>query len=229
MPQTQAKTSSSIRQLTPAPRAGKYRSDGNLSLFDERPIQLPGFCLRARKAEPIGRPTKEQWQVAFELAEAAEESSPYWVGDLALYADTRADWAEQLSQIVAPQKMARHTIENLKSISKRVGPRARALAPSRSHASEVAAMPAPDQERWLQRATDENWTQRELARAIKASQRETVLDGRARSMFTVDVTVQVEIEAGNKTMAEDLAWEDVKHSLRDEKHAKVVAARAQPR
>jgi hypothetical protein len=201
----------------------------NLELFDRRPMEMPGFRFRARCAEPVGRPTLEQWTTAIELAEALERSAPDWVGDLLLYADTRPDWAERASQALAQTRLAKGTLDNLKSISRRVGAAARALAPSKSHAAEVAALPAPDQEWWLRRATEENWTERELRRALRDAQRSTVLDGMAATMFEVEVTVMVNVEAANPTRAQDRAWDAVKHALEGERQMKVIEARARPR
>src|SRR3990167_1571321 len=48
----------------------------------------------------------------------------------------------------------------------------------------------------------------------------------AATMHTVDVTVQVTVEAPNETRAQDVAWDLVKHALTGERTAKVIAARA---
>lgn len=201
------------------------------ALLDQRPIVLPGFTLRALSAEPTGTPTLAEWTHVMSFAEATEEASPYWIGDLELYADTRPDWAERLSQATAHLRLAKHTRENLKSVSRRVGLTARRLAQSKSHSAEVAALEPADQEQWLERSRSEGWTERELREALRAAGRGRVLDGRAEVMHTVDVTVQCEVEAHTAFAAEAAAWSRVKDALHAQHvtAVKVIAAHTRPR
>ena len=214
------------RALATTPTAGGRSSA--LSLFDQRPIELPGYRLRAFKAEPIGKPTLDQCINALTFAEAAEESSPYWVGDILLQIDSRPDFKEMRSQAIGQLRMPRQTQYNLKSISKRLTPAARAVAPSRKHAESVLTLPEPEQVEWLQAARDGEWTERELKHAIKQKARSQDITGRAETMHTIDVTVQVEMEAAAPFQAEDAAWGAVKAKLGGERHMKVIAAHARP-
>ena len=72
-----------------------------------------------------------------------------------------------------------HTIENRVWIGSRVQGRARELAPSISHAAEVATLEPVEQERWLERAQTEGWSQRDLRMELRAARRRLVLEGQA--------------------------------------------------
>jgi N6-adenosine-specific RNA methylase IME4 len=150
-----------------------------LALFDERPITLEGYTLRARGVQVTGRPSIKHWQAALAFACAAHESSPYWVGDLIAHAESRQEWNEKLDQAISITRLARGTLLNLGYISRRVDEEARELSPSIEHSKEVAPMPPARQRRWLEKAKTEGWTVRELRVNIRASQRAAIIEGQA--------------------------------------------------
>jgi N6-adenosine-specific RNA methylase IME4 len=163
-----------VKYLTPA---GGDPAGG--MLFDISPIKIAGFTLRARGIQPVGRPTLEQWTAALQFANAAQESSPYWVGDLLNYADTRADWKEAIDQAMSIAGIARHTAINLAYVARHVEEPEREIAPTLSHAAEVAPLPKDQQRKYLKTAQREGWTRRELRLQIKAEKRPLVLEGQA--------------------------------------------------
>lgn len=152
---------------------------GNSPIFEEHPITLGGWRLRHNGADPIGKPTYEQTRNALEFAMHASEVSPYWVGDIAAYAENRSDWHDRVSQLIAITGYQEQTIAHLATMARRVGARARAVSPSVSHAREVQALPEDRQVDWLTRARDEKWTRRELMLQVKASQKRGVVTGTA--------------------------------------------------
>lgn len=154
---------------------------GNDTVFDERPIEVGGFSLRSREAVPLspGKPNLEGWAGALHYASASHEASPYWVGDLLAYAETREDWKEKLEQAKTVTKLARHTLDNLTTVSRKVKGRARALSPSISHSAVVTKLEPDEQEEWLEKARDEGWTVSELNKEIRASARTKVIEGQA--------------------------------------------------
>jgi len=200
----------------------------NGRFFDERPLKIGGFELRARAAvpRPGQRPDASGWQVAFQYATASEEGSPYWVGDLIEYLDSREDWRSQRDQLLSLTGLAYHTLENRATVSRKVKGRARDLSPSITHAAAVTKLEAPDQERWLDQARTEGWTVREFARELKAVEQRKVTDGQAPTLHTVDVTVRVVEEAAGGSAAERQAWARVKAAVATLAHAHVIAARA---
>jgi N6-adenosine-specific RNA methylase IME4 len=160
-----------------------------IDLFDERPIKLEGFTLRARRAEAVGKPTIAQWTAAFQFATAAEESSPFWVGDLWVYAEERPDWREELSQALADvgRPLSDKTLSNLGYVSRHVSDDARALAPTISHAGEVASLEPEEQVTFLDKAKTEGWTSRDLRLHVRQAKRPAIISGQAalEGMFRI--------------------------------------------
>lgn len=152
-----------------------------VSLFAAHPLRIEGFLLKARRVEPVGRPTLPQWAAAMQLAYAAEESSGFWIGDLWNYAEDRAEWRETLPQALADigLDVAQQTLYNYGSIARRVKAQARAVAPSHSHAREVAALDDDEQVDLLEEASEKGWTRRDLHLNIRARKRPTILTGQA--------------------------------------------------
>jgi N6-adenosine-specific RNA methylase IME4 len=152
--------------------------DGN-DLFDRTPLQVGGFRLRSKTASPIGRPSITQWSAALEFACASHDGSPYWIGDLVSYADTRAEWKERLSQAQAVTGLAEQTLHNLGYISRRLTEEARHLAPSIAHAGEVVALEPAERAAWLDKARTEGWSVRDLRLEIQSSRRRRIIEGQA--------------------------------------------------
>lgn len=200
-----------------------------MALFDKQPILLGGFELRSTGAVPVeDRPTIAGWQAALEFASAAELSSPYWVGDLLIYADSRSDWRAKMDQAKAVTGLAFGTLENRATISRKVKGRARELAPSITHAAIVKSLPAEEQEELLEQAKAEEWTVSELAKAKKDRDRRPVLEGQAAEMHTIEVTVRMTREAQSPYLAEQAAWQAVRSAIAGIAHAHVIAAHARP-
>jgi len=151
----------------------------NLNLFERQPIEIGGFKLRARSAEPIGRPGIRDYQVALEFAASAHDGSPFWVGDICAYGEGRQDWHEKLSQAMSVTGLSLQTLYNLGYISRHVTGVARDLAPTISHAAAVAALPADEQVDILTQAKDGGWSASETKRVVRAKSRRKVIEGRA--------------------------------------------------
>lgn len=148
-------------------------------LFDVTPITLQGFKLRARSVVAVGSPTPSQWQAAMSFANASEESATYWVGDLLAYAESREDWKDKLDQITDVTGYAHQTILNMTYVARHVDEAERIIAPSFSHAKEVAALPKPEQRKWLKKARERKWTRREMRQEMRISNRSKIIEGQA--------------------------------------------------
>jgi N6-adenosine-specific RNA methylase IME4 len=160
-----------------------------LPLFDNTPINLDGFTLTARGVQVDGKPKPVQWVAAMNFAMAAEECSPFWVGELWNYANGRADWRGQLEQILGSigRPLQFKTLQNHGAIAKSVSPEAKELAPSIAHADAVASLEPDEQVRWLDKAKTEEMGVRELRVEIRASKRRRVIEGQAtlKGMYRV--------------------------------------------
>ena len=158
-----------------------------LELFDQKPLKINGFTLRGRKAIPEGKPSITQWSAALRFAGASYESSPYWIGHLMAYAETRAEWAEKLDQAMSVTGLSRKTLLNLASTVRNLDENALEIAPSLSHAAEVMSLEGPEQVEFMDKARTEGWTIPELRAEIRASKRRRVLAGQAKleGMFRI--------------------------------------------
>ena len=153
---------------------------GSLSLFDERPFEIDGFRFQAKSVEAIGRPSIDQWQGAYQFAEACGRAAEYWIGDLLAYVESRSDWKERIDQIKTVTGLAHQTLLNATYVSTHVAIEERRIAPSVSHAAAVAPL-APELQRvWLETAQREGYTVRELRDEIRASSRRKVVTGQAK-------------------------------------------------
>lgn len=150
-----------------------------LALFDQKPFEIDGFRFTARAVEPVGRPSADQWSGAFQFAEACQQASDYWVGDLLAYADSRSDWQANLEQLKSTTGLAHQTLLNRTNISKSVGVDERAISPSISHSAVVAPMDPAMQRVWLDRANREGWTVSEFRNEVRAASRRKVVQGQA--------------------------------------------------
>lgn len=158
-------------------------------LFDLNPIKLDGFRLFAHAAKPAGRPGLSQLRAALTFAVAAQESSPFWIGDLLAYAESRADLSEALDELQSSLGLARGTVHNRRYVAKNVSQEVRQLAPGYGHAAEVASLPPAEQREWMETATKEGLSTNELRREIRAKARrrtvqgQAVLEGRYRVIY----------------------------------------------
>lgn len=195
-----------------------------------KPITLGGFVLTSTGVEVVGRPTFSEYVGALAFAQGAHKASGFWVADLLRHGESREDWAERLSQAESFSGLSAKTLANVRAIGAIDKSRRREDVEFSVH-GEVASLKPAEQTRWLDKAAEHGWTVRELRQAIHASRRSTSYEGRAEDMHTVDVMIQVEIEATNPTLAQDKCWELLKHCLTDQRvpHAKVISARARPK
>lgn len=162
--------------------AKRVTDNGNSQqlVFDLKPIEIGGFQLRGRCARPVGRPTLKGWITAMQVALGAEESSPYWVGDLMAYCESREDWSERRDQAIAMTGYRMQTVYNLTYISRHVEETERIISPSISHSAVVAKMPRAEQTELLLMAREKELTVAEFRREVSLSKRRRVIEGQAR-------------------------------------------------
>jgi len=136
---------------------------------------------------PVGKPDIDETANALDFAVNASEVSPYWVGDIARYAESRKDWEEKLDQLLSITGYEEKTIVNLASLARHVGEEARQVSPSVSHAKLVQKLEPKEQVRWLKKSRTEGWGTRELDLELKAHAKRTVATGTAdlEGMFRV--------------------------------------------
>ena len=211
------------------PVVGMHSENASL-LFDRRPMlagvddqERGGFRFRGRSVEIVGRPTIKGFQDALGLASEMHESSPYWIGALVSYGEDREDWKQKIDQAMGVTKLARHTLLNLAALYRNSTEETRALAPSPGHLDVVTKLPPAEQRKWLDQARREELTVRELRRGIRRTS--LIIEGRAPTMHTVDVTIRLSVEAENSYAAEQYARDRVTQALSDAS-MKVIGAKA---
>ena len=152
------------------------------------------------------------------------DKAPHWIASLLLYADTRLEWKERMSQAISVTGLSRKRLENLASLGRRLTPQAWNVAPSVEHADKVAKLQPIEQIEWLTKAKEGEWTTIQLARNVKRAKQRQILDGKAPQMHYVEVTVGIDVEAQGTFQAEAAAWELVKEAIEHIKGAKVLSA-----
>lgn len=157
------------------------------SLFNERPIELPGWRLSHRRATPIGKPTIEETQHAMTFADGLHDSSPFWLADIVSYVNENAAWGEKASQVTAATGLKAEHAYNLASMMRKVGQAERDLAPSVEHAKIVSKLEPREQRKWLKQAVEKGWGTRDLSLELNAAQKRGVVHGTAdlEGMFRV--------------------------------------------
>jgi hypothetical protein len=192
------------------------------------PITLGAFVLTETGVEITGRPTWENYQGAFEFAKRAHRSSGFWLADLLRHGESRKDWAKLIDHAVDATGLSAKTLRNVRVVGAIPMARRRDTVEF-SHHVEVAPLTAEEQDHFLERCEDEGWSVRDLRDAIKQSKRETVLEGQADEIWTIEVSVQLEVEGANEVNCEDYAWELVKGAIGTIPSARVVASNARPK
>lgn len=149
-------------------------------LFDIHPIRMSGFTLRSKSVSVNGKPTRDQWIAAAQFSRAAEESGPFWLMKLLDYLETREDWAQHADQMLAHiGGLTLRSAEQYRYVARNVPEDVRELAPSASHAAEVASLPPSEQRAFLKEATAQGMSRQELRRHIRTHKRTKVIEGQA--------------------------------------------------
>lgn len=139
--------------------------------------------LTARGAIITGTPNFGDWEQALNLAVYLEERSPFWKGDLLNYGYSRADWAGFIDAASSAWGLTPETLDQYRSVAKRVPAERRVAGLSFSHHEAVASAPAEDQQKYLQQAQREHLSVSETRRVVrKAKKVRRILKGQASEL-----------------------------------------------
>jgi hypothetical protein len=195
-----------------------------------RALEMPGgYTLGAQGLEVRGFPSLEQHEAVGLFIDRVNEAGGWWKADWLDYAETRADWKDQVEEMAPPA-----TRNQYRYIRKAFPPSKRIRGVTFSHHAAVVNFEPALREKVLQTAATENWTTRETLQAAKhaAQHTQTVLQGQAAGVFDIEVTVLVTIEEETAGAAERVAWAYLKEFLTQHGlppkalKAKVLLARA---
>lgn len=144
-------------------------------------------------------PSFEQAQEAAGKLKKVHESILYWIGDIAHMCEGL--FHEEASQIIDQAWIDEKTVAACRFVSEKVSPKVRALAPSWEHARAVAALPEKQQEKWLQKALDEEW----IASKLKSEIQSEAVGGESKMRFLliVDCGTEAKQDALAKSLEKD--------------------------
>lgn len=139
-------------------------------------VEMTGTSLRILKEElPL-----EAWGALGEKLGRWGRGVKWYIGDWLLFGE--AAYGERHAQMMDATGYELATLTSLQWVAKRVAPKTRREDLSWSHHQEVGRFDSADvQALWLQRAVDNNWTQKQLRDAIQAEEGEKKDDGAGAS------------------------------------------------
>lgn len=155
-------------------------NSNSVKLLDKRPIQLEGFVLRAGSARAVGTPTEAQIIQDLKVVTSFHDASGYWIGDILRYVKDREDLSDRIEEIMGETGLARQTLYNRIYVSRHVDLEMRALAPTDTHAAQVASLEPKKQKELLTRARDEGWKVHELKAHVRVATRPAIVQGQAK-------------------------------------------------
>ncbi|MFI6507766.1 LmbU family transcriptional regulator [Streptosporangium sp. NPDC050855] len=102
------------------------------------------------------------------------DSSAWWLGDWLIYG--QAQYPDRYKRAIAETSLDYQTLRNYAWVARQFSLSRRREKLSFQHHAEVASLPEPDQEIWLNRAEKGSWSRNELRRRIKAERNGGVAD-----------------------------------------------------
>lgn len=197
-----------------------------------RALEMPGgYTLGAKGLEVRGFPSYEQHEAVGLFIDRVNEAGGWWKADWLDYAETRADWKDEVAENVPPA-----TRNQYRYIRKAFPPSKRIEGVTFSHHAAVVNFEPALRESVLKTAAAEGWSTRETLQAAKHAEKhtQTVVQGQAAGIFDVEVSVLLTIEDATAGEAERTAWAYLKEFLTQHGlppkalKAKVIAAHARP-
>ncbi|MEU0600925.1 LmbU family transcriptional regulator [Streptomyces sp. NPDC006393] len=111
----------------------------------------------------------DEWERAGRQLADVLDSSSWWLGDWLVYG--KDHYTDRYQRGIRAAGLSYQTLRNYAWVSRRFDLTRRRPALSFQHHAELASMPAADQELWLDRAEQRQWTTKQLRSAIRAARR----------------------------------------------------------
>lgn len=133
------------------------------------------------------------------------DSSAWWLGDWLIYG--QAQYPDRYKRAIAETSLDYQTLRNYAWVARQFSLSRRREKLSFQHHAEVASLPEPEQEIWLNRAEKGAWSRNELRRRIKAERN----GGAADEVTHIQMNVIAEQkkrwqEAAESTEQDLLVW-----------------------
>ena len=131
-------------------------------------LVVNSYKFHAMGVEAIGNPSYEDWEAAFQFAKRSEQSVQFWVGDL-IKAVENAPYSDKYTQALDATDYSLRTLQNNKYVASKVPLENRHIGLSFEHHKAVAALDAPKQKEWLDKAEEEGWTVSEMKKELSST------------------------------------------------------------
>jgi hypothetical protein len=128
------------------------------------------------------------------------DSSQWWLADWLVYGQAR--FPDRYKQAVAETSLEYQTLRNYAWVARRFEMSRRRDKVSFQHHAEVAALPEPDQDLWLNRAERLGWSLSELRRQLRTARSNAVEGRSATAELTAEPTAELTAEPTAELTAE---------------------------
>ncbi|GHE90542.1 hypothetical protein GCM10018785_66650 [Streptomyces longispororuber] len=119
--------------------------------------------------------TFEDWERAGRQLSGIVNSSSWWLGDWLVYG--KDHYTDRYQRGIRAAGLQYQTLRNYAWVSRRFDFSRRRSALSFQHHAELASLPIDEQELWLDRAEQLQWTTKQLRNAIRMARENEVRDG----------------------------------------------------
>lgn len=190
------------KQLRPAgPPGSRPRSSGGAGTGGADEVEGTGGNER-RKVRPIvngaavtrrtslllpSRMDLPEWAQVGRQIHAIHESSAWWLGDWLVYGQQQ--YPDRYRRAVEETSLDYQTLRNYAWVARRFVPGRRRQALSFQHHAEVAGLPEPDQERWLDQAEQQSLSRNALRRRVRLARAAGIGDAQPAKAIDIEVDV----------------------------------------
>ena len=137
-----------------------------LRLPNGQELQIGKFALARTALVITGAPSYKEWQEAGGFLQKADGAVHWWIGDWLLYGHERYERG-QYEEAVEATGFGKQTLANDRWVAGQIESSRRREDLTFAHHAEVAALPEPDQDEWLDKAEREGWSKQELRKQMQ--------------------------------------------------------------
>jgi hypothetical protein len=134
----------------------------------------------------------EEWRRVGQQIAGLADSSAWWLGDWLIYGRRR--YPDRYQQIIEDTSLEYQTLRNYAWVAGKIPQARRRAALSLQHHAEVAMLPGPEQDEWLQRAESFKWSRNTLRAKLREARS-------SASGPTADAVVRIMVSAKSAAMS----------------------------
>jgi hypothetical protein len=153
-----------------------------------------------------GNPTFEEWEQCGKLLAHIQKRVHWWIGDWLNYGEHT--YGEKYAQALDETGYSYSTLATDKWVTGKIETSRRRENLRFSHHREVASLPAPEQDKWLNKAEKENLGPKDLRREIRRERMQADVDDTAtwsvNMVFNVPVSLNGKLEESLERLKEYL-------------------------